>query len=420
MDDVHRVQVMKVSRRRRPQKQDQRILVHFLSAEKINVETHAKRKWVPVRALNRHIPFSSARVNHVVVVHCADPDPVVKKNTNDGLGSETTTTSKPKVSLNEKSTASGSNVESKQADPLEKAKASNDIQNPKVDKSKTVPSKPLEDKEAGNVQKDLKDKEVVEDIEKKNKPDKGPELNNVPKEDKLSSMGKGSFGGEQCDSSFKCTIGNDENHGMVACLSVPGDDSTEVSLLIQNKGKGLLDVDIAAPEFVHLDKTKIQIQENDDQKVMVSIGDGKTEKFITLKTLKGSCSLDFMDFLTHNPMKKSNYMSQLTFSNLFKQTPFLGLISLAFVLVIVSVLVCVTYQRRRFMNSGAKYQKLDSGLPISGGPKIDFDQKDGWNDNWSDDWDDVEAPSTPSMPLTPSISSAGVSSRRVNKDAWKD
>ncbi|KAI3501399.1 hypothetical protein L1887_29267 [Cichorium endivia] len=417
--------------------------IHFLSAEKINVETHANCKWVPVRALNRQIPFSSARFDSFyctfleyakmkinltfvvvlflisVVVHCADPDPVVKKNTNDGLGSETTT-SKPKVSLNAKSTASGSNVESKQADPLEKAKASNDIQNPKVDKSKTVPSKPLEDKEAGNVQKDLKDKEVVEDVEKKSKPDKGPELKNVPKEDKLSSMGKGSFGGEQCDSSFKCTIGNDENHGMVACLSVPGDDSTEVSLLIQNKGKGLLDVDIAAPEFVRLDKTKIQIQENDDQKVMVSIGDGKTEKFITLKTLKGSCSLDFMDFLTHNPMKKSNYMSQLTFSNLFKQTPFLGLISLAFVLVIVSVLVCVTYQRRRFMNNGAKYQKLDTGLPISGGPKIDFDQKDGWNDNWSDDWDDVEAPSTPSMPLTPSISSAGVSSRRVNKDAWKD
>ncbi|KAK1409031.1 hypothetical protein QVD17_41288 [Tagetes erecta] len=59
-------------------------------------------------------------------------------------------------------------------------------------------------------------------------------------------------------------------------------------------------------------------------------------------------------------------------------------------------------------------------LPVSGEPKIDFDQKDGWDDNWGDDWDDVEAPSTPSMPLTPSISSAGVSSRRVNKDAWKD
>ncbi|CAH1415445.1 unnamed protein product [Lactuca virosa] len=359
-----------------------------------------------------------------VVVHCADPDPVVKKNPNDGLGSETTTTSnpKPKVSLNEKSSASGSNLESKQADPLEKPKVSNDIQNPTVDKAKikSVPSKPLGDKEAGNVQKDSKDKEVVEDVDKKTKAYKGEEeFKKVPKEDNLASMRIG-----QCDSSFKCTIGNDdENHGMVACLSVPGDESTEVSLLIQNKGKGLLVVDITAPEFVRLDKTKVKIQENDDQKVMVSIGDGKTKKFITLKTLKGSCNLDFMDFLTHNPIKKSNYMSRLTFTNLFKRTPFVGLISLAFVLVIVSVMACVTYQRRRLMinNGAAKYQKLDAGLPVSGGPKMDFDQKDGWNDNWSDDWDDVEAPNTPStMPLTPSISSAGVSSRRVNKDAWKD
>ncbi|KAI3727721.1 hypothetical protein L6452_16339 [Arctium lappa] len=355
-----------------------------------------------------------------VAVHCADTDLEVKKNTHDPLGSETTPLNR-KIGLNEKSSTLGSNLESKQTgDTLEKAKVSNDIQNTTVDKTKSVPSKLLGDGEAGNVQTDSKDKELVEDIEKKGKADKGSGSKNVPEEEKLSSMRKGSFRDEQCDSSFKCTIGSDENHGMVACLSVPGDDSTEVSLLIQNKGKGPLDVEINAPDFVRLEKTKIQIQENDDQKVMVSIGDGKTERFITLKTRQGNCSLDFMNFLTHNPMKKSDYMSQLTFINLFRRTPFLGLISLALILVIASVLVCVTYQRRRFLNNGTKYQKLDAEIPVSGGPKIDFDQKDGWDDNWSDDWDDVEAPSTPSMPLTPSISSAGVSSRRVNKDAWKD
>ncbi|KVH95345.1 uncharacterized protein LOC112527631 [Cynara cardunculus var. scolymus] len=355
----------------------------------------------------------------LVAVHCADTDLEVKKNTHDDLGSKTTTSNR-KVGLNDKSSTSGSNLESEKADASEKAKFSNDIPNASVDKTKSVPSKLLGDGEAGNVKTDSKDKEVVEDVEKKSIADKGSKSKNVPEEEKLSSMRKGSFRDEQCDSSFKCTIGSDENHEMVACLSVPGDDSTEVSLLIQNKGKGLLDVDINAPDFVRLEKTKIQIQENDDQKVMVSIGDGKTERLITLKTHKGNCSLDFMDFLTHNPMKKSNYMSQLTFTNLFRRTPFLGLISLAFLLIIASVLVCVTYQRRRFLNNGTKYQKLDAELPVSGGPKTDFDQKGGWDDNWSDDWDDVEAPSTPSMPLTPSISSAGVSSRRVNKDAWKD
>ncbi|KAI3693680.1 hypothetical protein L1987_76629 [Smallanthus sonchifolius] len=359
-----------------------------------------------------------------VVVHCSDPNPEVKKNTHDDLGSETRIKSEPKVSLNEKSTTSGSSLESKPVDPepLKKDKVPNDVQNVNVDKTntKSVPSKQLGDKEDGNVQKGLKDEDSVDKVEKKGKADEGSGSKDVPKEENLSSMRKGSFRGEQCDSSFKCTIGNGENHGMVACLSVPGDESTEVSLLIQNKGKGLLDVDITAPDFVHLDKTKVVIQENDDQKVMVSIGEGKTEKFVTLKTREGSCNLDFMDFLTHNPMKKSNYMSTLTYTNLFRRTPFLGLLSLALILVIVSVVVCVTYQKRRFVNNGVKYQKLDAELPVSGGPKVDFDQKDGWDDNWSDDWDDVEAPNTPSLPLTPSISSAGVSSRRINKDAWKD
>lgn len=157
----------------------------------------------------------------------------MKKNPNDGLGSETTTTTsnpKPKVSLNEKSSASGSNLESKQADPLEKPKVSNDIQNLTVDKAKikSVPSKPLGDKEAGNVQKDSKDKEVVDDVDKKTKAYKGEEeFKKVPKEDNLASMRIG-----QCDSSFKCTIGNDDkNHGMVACLSVPGDGMYNVLLL---------------------------------------------------------------------------------------------------------------------------------------------------------------------------------------------
>lgn len=48
-------------------------------------------------------------------------------------------------------------------------------------------------------------------------------------------------------------------------------DVTEVSLLIQNKGKGVLDVDISTPDFIRLDKTKVQIQENDDQKVNVTV-----------------------------------------------------------------------------------------------------------------------------------------------------
>ena len=132
-----------------------------------------------------------------------------KKNTNDGSGSETATTL----------TTSGSNSESKQADPLKKTTVTNEIQKPKIDNAKSVPSKLLGDKVEGNVQKDPKAKKMVDDPKRETK----PESKSLPKEDNLASIKKGSFGGEQCDSSFKCTIGNEENHGMVACLSVPGD-----------------------------------------------------------------------------------------------------------------------------------------------------------------------------------------------------
>ncbi|PWA95043.1 hypothetical protein CTI12_AA053720 [Artemisia annua] len=344
----------------------------------------------------------------LALVHSADVDPEVKKNIDAGLVSEVKTTPDPKVSLNEKSNTLESNVETKQADSIEKPKVSNDIKNDAVAKTKSVPSKDVGSTQTGNIQKDSKEKELVDNVDTKGKTDEGLKSKDVPKEEKLPSVRKGGFRGEQCDSDFKCTIGKDENKGMVACLRVSGDDVTEVSLLIQNKGKGLLDVDISAPDFIQLDKTKVQIQGNDDQKVMVSIGDGRRENFITLKTREGSCRLDFIDFINHNP---------LTYPHMKIISPLFLLIPLAILIVVGLAYACVNYRQ----NKGAKYQKLDAELPVSGGPKIDFDQKDGWNDNWSDDWgDDVEAPHTPSMPLTPSISSAGVSSRRSTKDAWKD
>ena len=44
-------------------------------------------------------------------------------------------------------------------------------------------------------------------------------------------------------------------------------DSPQLSLLIQNKGKGPLTVKISAPDFVHLEKSEVQLQEKEDKKV---------------------------------------------------------------------------------------------------------------------------------------------------------
>ena len=44
-------------------------------------------------------------------------------------------------------------------------------------------------------------------------------------------------------------------------------ESPDLSLLIQNQGNGPLSVTISAPDFVQLEKTKVQLQEKEDSKV---------------------------------------------------------------------------------------------------------------------------------------------------------
>ena len=72
---------------------------------------------------------------------------------------------------------------------------------------------------------------MVDNVETKGKIDEGLKAKGVPKEEKLPSIREGGFRGGQCDSDFKCTIGNGENKGIVACLRVSG-DGTYLSLII--------------------------------------------------------------------------------------------------------------------------------------------------------------------------------------------
>lgn len=49
-------------------------------------------------------------------------------------------------------------------------------------------------------------------------------------------------------------------------LLFPG---AQYSLLVQNKGKKPLTVTISAPDFVQLEKTQLQLQEKQDEKVFL-------------------------------------------------------------------------------------------------------------------------------------------------------
>lgn len=160
--------------------------------------------------------------------------------------------------------------------------------------------------------------------------------------------------------------------------------------------------------------------------VKVTVKNGGTDNLIILTAGNGNCTLSFKDFITQNLRKETVHTSQLNHSTYFNWkywTTAVVFIILAALLVLASVWTCISFRRRHYPSNSSKYQKLDTELPVSSGLKTDTELHAGWDDSWSDNWDDEEAPKTPktpSMPITPSFSSQGVSSRRINKDGWKD
>ncbi|KAJ4849501.1 hypothetical protein Tsubulata_005813 [Turnera subulata] len=222
---------------------------------------------------------------------------------------------------------------------------------------------------------------------------------------------------EECGPSNKCT---DKEKKLVACLRVPGNDSPDLSLLIQNKGKTPLSVTIAAPDFVQLEEAKIVLQEKENRRVKVSFTKGGKESLIVLQAGNGRCELDIRDLISHNfgdsfdNSHKSSYMNFMTRKSVIAFLCFVALLTL------VSGWMFFSFRRKQVSSSVLKYQRLDMELPVSGGRKAELEVNDGWEDSWGDDWDDEEAPKTPSMPVTPSLSSKGLASRRLNKEGWKD
>ncbi|XP_057511718.1 uncharacterized protein LOC130793862 [Actinidia eriantha] len=241
--------------------------------------------------------------------------------------------------------------------------------------------------------------------EKKEKVSEGSDSKGGTKE-KPTLKKEGSHG-EECDASNSC---KDEKNDLVACLRVPGNESPDLSLLIQNKGNGPLSVTISAPDFVQLEKTKVQLQEKEDSKIKVSIKKEGTGSLITLTAGDGHCSIDFRDLISPNLRKETDYSAKS------RHIIAIPLMVLGLLVVAALAWLCVRFVRMY----GPTYQKLAMELPVMGGSKEESDFNDGWNNNWDDNWGDEEAPKTPSMPVTPSLSSKGLASRRFNKEGWKD
>ncbi|XP_022931295.1 uncharacterized protein LOC111437524 [Cucurbita moschata] len=269
---------------------------------------------------------------------------------------------------------------------------------------------------------------LVEKGKNKGEKEKGKPLDNSASKEASKNSGKDGnlvtsalktkdgSSGEDCGSSNKCT---DEGNKFVACLRVPGNESPQLSLLIQNKGTGPLTVKISAPDFVHLEQSEVRLQEKEDKKVKVSVSNGGDGKVIILTAGSGRCSLDFRDLVERNIAKDSDDLPKSPRFSYLAKPPIIAFLAFSVILTIAAASVFISIRRKSFASSNSKYQRLDMELPISIGGKSVADNNDGWENSWDDNWDD-DTPHKPSLPVTPSRSSMGLASRRLNKESWKD
>lgn len=159
--------------------------------------------------------------------------------------------------------------------------------------------------------------------------------------------------------------------------------------------------------------------------VKVTIQDEGTDSMIVLTAGNDNCSLDFKDLISHSTREEGDRSLKYTstYKNLLSRRYTIAFLSFSAVLIIASLWMCISFRGRKLLSSGAfKYQKLDVDieLPISSRGKPEADINDGWDNSWGDNWDDEEAPHTPPLPVTPSLSAKGLASRRLTKDAWRD
>ncbi|KAK9094196.1 hypothetical protein Scep_025665 [Stephania cephalantha] len=156
--------------------------------------------------------------------------------------------------------------------------------------------------------------------------------------------------------------------------------------------------------------------------VKVSFGKGNGDTTLTLKAGDGNCTIDFRDLISHYSDREVPYGTKYSFTGILTKSPkVLSLYMLvAVVLLVTPAWMCVKYWRKHLKADGSRYQKLETELPISSKGNTEQDPNEGWENSWGDSWDDEEAPKTPSKPVTPSISSKRVASRRHSKDGWKD
>eukprot|EP00252_Welwitschia_mirabilis_P021150 TRINITY_DN5339_c0_g1_i2.p1 TRINITY_DN5339_c0_g1~~TRINITY_DN5339_c0_g1_i2.p1 ORF type:complete len:363 (-),score=61.99 TRINITY_DN5339_c0_g1_i2:293-1381(-) len=226
---------------------------------------------------------------------------------------------------------------------------------------------------------------------------------------------------EICDKYHRCQ----DNKSLVSCLRVAGNEMQELSLLIQNKGKDVLNIAIHAPTFLKLEALNLTMDKYEHKMVQVTVVEdinGTTDlPKIIINAGSGNCVLNVSTQSLHYPLGKQSLFDGLSYYTTMRPT--YGITIFLFIgLIIGGTWLFCKFHAKGWHNGGMKYQGLemnhvDLDLPLSATGKPEIESTDGWDEVWDDNWEDAEAGKS-SETSVQSFLSKGLATRRSNKDGW--
>ncbi|KAJ7965150.1 SUN domain-containing protein 2 [Quillaja saponaria] len=201
------------------------------------------------------------------------------------------------------------------------------------------------------------------------------------------------------------------NKNLTGCIHFDRHVGEEKYLLIQNDGKGTLQVNVTMTTS-HASVISQEIQLPTDQAKKISISEIGEISEILLKAGNGECRI-----YTGSVVPETNFFEHFP-SFATYVTPVHG----AYLLFVAALIIggtwtcCKLVKRGRHVD-GVPYQELEMGQADSFSAN-NVETAEGWDQDWDDDWDESKALKSPNARQVGNRSVNGLASRSSDRDAW--
>ncbi|KAL4273561.1 hypothetical protein GQ457_13G027260 [Hibiscus cannabinus] len=203
----------------------------------------------------------------------------------------------------------------------------------------------------------------------------------------------------------------EDQSSLIACIKDFGTGSNEIVVLVHNRGKKILNVNLAGPYGASFPKI-LGIPGHGTQKINVSLTFSEPGAMV-LTAGNGDCILPL-----------DPYVSKIYFfSKLPSYTKLLTPVNGAYFLIVAVVIsagswACCVFSKSRRHDDGMPYQELEMGMPESMAA-TNVETAEGWDQVWDDDWDEDKAVRSPVGGNVGSISANGLNTGSSNRDGWE-